>query len=255
MPDSFRLFSHRQLKGGRNMKPSVFTLLMYVFALVPGMLLGFYFARRKLFFPQHKYVMTTVTIVNWILILFLMVASYRTLVLPYNILEDVRRIVPTIHLITGGIAQLLATYLVILMWTERTRFEKILPYRIKKIKTPMRITLGLWLVTIALGVVIFAMWYPTALSGGDAPVVTEEPASTEEPSSTESAEASAEPAMTESAEASAEPAMTESAEASAEPASTESAEATTEPASTESAEASAEPAMTEEATPATTETP
>jgi uncharacterized membrane protein YozB (DUF420 family) len=213
------------IKGGRNMKPSVFTLLMYVFALVPGMLLGFYFARRKMFVPQHKYVMTTVTIVNWILILFLMVASYRTLVLPYNILEDARRIVPTIHLITGGIAQLLATYLVILMWTERTRFEKILPYRIKKIKTPMRITLGLWLVTIALGVVIFAMWYPTALSGGDAPVVTEEPAMTEEtsaePSSTESAEASAEPSSTESAEASAEPAMTEETSAEATPATTE----------------------------------
>jgi uncharacterized membrane protein YozB (DUF420 family) len=175
------------------------TLLAYIFVLMPGMLLGFYFARRKMFQPYHKLTMTTVTIVNWVLILWLMVVSYAQGVLPNlpSRLVEPTFLLPTIHLITGAIAQFTATYLVILMWTERTRFEKLLPYRIKNIKTPMRVTLALWLTTIALGVAIYAVWYASPSSNSDAQAIsTEEPAATEDANALSTEEA---PAATEAA--------------------------------------------------------
>jgi hypothetical protein len=45
-------------------------LVAYVFLLIPLMLIGFGFARRKLFVPHHKLVMTIITIANWFLIHF-----------------------------------------------------------------------------------------------------------------------------------------------------------------------------------------
>ena len=181
------------------------TLLAYVLVLAPGMLLGFFFARRKMFVPHHKLVMTTIVIVNWVLILLLMAVSYRNFVAP-ALAEgktDLVYLLPAAHLITGAVAQLLATYLVILMWTERTRFERLLPYRIKRIKTPMRITLGLWLATILLGVGIYLAWYtPGAQAGDDTPP----PVATEEAPAPDDAEEADAPLATEEAP---EPAATE----------------------------------------------
>ena len=181
------------------------TLLAYVLVLAPGMLLGFFFSRRKMFVPHHKLVMTTIVIVNWVLILLLMAVSYRNFVAP-ALAEgktDLVYLLPAAHLITGAVAQLLATYLVILMWTERTRFERLGPYRIKRIKTPMRLTLGLWLATILLGVGIYLTWYtPSAQAGDDAPppVATEEapaPDATEEAPAPDATEEAPDPAATE----------------------------------------------------------
>lgn len=168
----------------------VITLLAYIVVLLPGMLLGYYFARTKRFSPQHKFVMTAVTIVNWVLILWLMLTSYTQGVLP-NLASNLTQpqyLLPTLHAITGGLAQLLATYLVILMWTENTALSWILPYRIQNIKRPMRITLGLWLTTIALGVAIFAVWYALPTTGSsEQPTVTQEAVSDADPAATEAA--------------------------------------------------------------------
>ncbi len=200
------------------------TLIIYLVVLVPLMLLGFYFARRKMFFPHHKMVMTGVVILNWILILAVMVGSFRSGVMPGlpGSLSDIRILLPTIHLLTGAIAQLTATYLVILMWTERTPYEKLVPFRIKKIKTPMRVTLSLWLITVLLGFGIYGTWYggSSAAENSPEPVVTEDAAevATEavvEPQATEDAvvtEAVVEPQATEDAvatEAAPDPAATE----------------------------------------------
>lgn len=172
------------------------TLLAYIVVLVPGILLGFFFARRKRF-NSHRAVMTIVTITNWVLIILLMSISYRDFVAPALSAgdTDIRTLLPLIHLITGGIAQLLATYLVILMWTEGGPMERAVLFRIKRIKTPMRLTLSLWLVTVLLGVGIYFTWYggpPTVQAEGTAPVATEEsaaPAVTEEAIAEEATEA------------------------------------------------------------------
>ncbi len=125
--------------------------LAYVVLIVPAMLVGFMFARRKMFEPYHKFTMTTITIVNWLLIIFVMFVSYRDYVLPEipKNLGQLNILIPTLHLIPGLLAQLLATYLVIRMW-----FEKQLPewFKVKKIKLVMRTTLALWLLTFIIGI-------------------------------------------------------------------------------------------------------
>lgn len=144
------------------------TLLAYVLLIVPGMLAGFVLARRRLFVPHHKLVMTAITIVNWFLILFLMVVSYSQGVaseVPQG-LAKLPILSPTVHLLFGAAAQALATYLVIRMWLENVLPDFML---VKNIKRMMRLTLVLWLVTVALGVVTYVAWYVTPADAQPAP--------------------------------------------------------------------------------------
>jgi uncharacterized membrane protein YozB (DUF420 family) len=192
------------------------TLLIYILLLAPAMIIGFIFARRKMFAPYHKFTMTGITIFNWILIIIIMAVSYSRYVAPSlpGYLSDVRGAVATLHLLTGLIAQLLATYLVIMMWTERTPLEKAVPFRFKNIKRPMRLTLALWLTTVVLGIGIYLTWY-VAAPGGD----TGTPIATEEAPNAISTEA-ADPAATEQVSGGSNDTYPASTEA-ADPASTE----------------------------------
>lgn len=175
-------------------------LVAYILVLIPAMLLGFVFARRKMFVPHHKYVMTSIVTLNWILIITIMAVSYFDSVAP-NLADnssDFSLILPTIHLVTGGLAQLLATYLALRMW-----FEKSLPdwIKVRNIKLFMRLTLALWLVTALLGIGIYARWYlGSSDDGGETPipVTTEEPGVTA-PTSTEEPGSAPAPASTEDA--------------------------------------------------------
>jgi uncharacterized membrane protein YozB (DUF420 family) len=184
------------------------TLLFFLVILVPAMLLGFSFARRKMFRPQHKYTMTAITAVIWLFIVFLMIVSYRTWVAPAELggpfSGDPAHIIPTVHLITGGIAQILATYLLILMWTEKSRLSWVVPrfLRTTHIKPIMRTTLTLWLVAVALGVGIFLTWYAPGSAPAAPPEATEAPdvAATEEVEAAETEAAEVEPVETEEAE-------------------------------------------------------
>lgn len=212
------------------------TLVAYLLILIPLMVIGFIFARGKRFEPHHKLVMTTVTLANWALIFIVMLVTYTEAVAPGvpDNLGERDYWLPTLHLITGGTAQLLATYLLTRMW-----FENSLPawYKIRNIKRPMRLTLGLWVFTAALGITMYAMWYTgDAVASGDVP-----------PISTEEAPEEATPEATESVDA---PLSTEEAPE----ATPESAEAplSTEEAPTETATPDA-PLSTEEPEPITTE--
>lgn len=165
------------------------TLILYFFLLLPGMLLGYFFARRKKYEPHHKLTMTAVVILNWILIAVVMLVSYRDGVLIFltgsnaaRFAGDPRIALPTIHGVLGAVAQLLATYLAIRMW-----FEKVLPswLMVKRIKRYMRFTLALWIVTITLGALIYVSWYINPLQvRAMQPIVTVEPGSTLEPGMT-----------------------------------------------------------------------
>ncbi len=199
------------------MTTSTIVLLIYLLFLVPAMLVGFGFARRKLFRPHHKMVMTTITLVNWALIIAVMIGSYGGNVAPYlsTGISQPSLLLPTLHLITGAIAQVLATYLVILMW-----FEKSLPKFMvtHKIKTPMRLTLSLWLITAVLGLGIYIVWNAPASSADSlAPVATDEVPvatdvvptdSTTEPVMTEESVSDDEPVMTDEPVETEEPVMT-----------------------------------------------
>ncbi len=170
------------------MNRSDLILLAYVILIVPAMLVGFFFARRKMFEPYHKFTMTTITIVNWILILVVMLPTYLSL--PRDPSQP-HFLVPTIHLIPGAIAQILATYLVIRMW-----FEKQLPnwFKVQNIKLFMRTTLTLWIITALLGVLNWAVLTRGFLSNPNvAPgaISTEQaaPSGTQSAAGTESANA------------------------------------------------------------------
>lgn len=171
------------------------SLLAYIFLLVPLMLYGYVAARRHLFVPQHKYAMTFVTVLNWAIIAYLMAVSYSGAVPFYSGRDPNQLILPTLHLITGAIAQILATVSLVRMW-----FEYRLPValRYEPIKPPMRLTLALWLITALLGIGIYITWYgvplqprpesPAALPTPEAtPQATEDPNATTAPRATEEA--------------------------------------------------------------------
>ena len=134
------------------------TLLAYLLLIVPGMLAGFIFARRKHFEPHHKLVMTAVTLFNWVLIAFLMAVSYRDGVAP-EVPQGLGRLpilVPSVHLVLGATAQLLATYLVLRMWLENRLPRWLL---LRRFKNLMRLTLALWLATATFGALTYTVWY------------------------------------------------------------------------------------------------
>jgi uncharacterized membrane protein YozB (DUF420 family) len=133
----------------------------YILLLVPGMLIGFVFARRQMFAPHHKGFMTAVTLLNWAIILYLMAVSYSAAVEFSKTGGTSNIVLPTIHLITGLAAQIIATVSLIRMWFERNLPKSL---RYEPIKPQMRLTLALWLVTAVLGVSIYIMWYGVPFS-------------------------------------------------------------------------------------------
>ncbi|MFZ4814257.1 MAG: hypothetical protein ACOYL5_06970 [Phototrophicaceae bacterium] len=137
--------------------PADITLLAYILILLPLMGVGFAYARGKNF-NNHKLVMTSVTILNWVLISWVMIGSYAGGVAPRLATNptDISVLLPTGHFLLGAAAQLLATYLVIRMW-----FEKQLPQalKVKNIKLYMRLALGGWVAAALGGIAVYTIWY------------------------------------------------------------------------------------------------
>ncbi len=154
--------------GTKASTASDLSLLAFIFLLVPLMLIGFRYARRNMFAPHHKFVMTTVTVANWGIILYLMAVSYSAGVAPGipDKLNQPFYLLPSFHLLTGLTAQLIATVSVIRMW-----FEYRLPtwLRYEPIKPQMRLTLALWLITALLGIATYLNWYGVPFSAGARP--------------------------------------------------------------------------------------
>jgi uncharacterized membrane protein YozB (DUF420 family) len=162
-----------------------FTLVAYLLLIIPLMILGFIFARRNLHRPHHKWAMTLVTAVNWVLIIFLMFAAYRFDVAPNfsQQPDNTRYLLPVVHGILGIPAQLLATFVVIRMFLEdrnvaraKARGEKDTSrYWFRSAKPVMRLTLILWLLTASLGVISYLTRYEIipafALSGNVPPPI------------------------------------------------------------------------------------
>lgn len=169
------------------------TLLAYLLLLIPGMIAGLVFARRGQHRPHHKTAMIVITAINWVLIIFLMIAVYRTDVAANFPAQPgvPRYLMPTIHALFGLPAQLLATFIVVRMLREdsqvaaaKGRGEKdVSRYWWKSAKPIMRLTLALWLITASLGVITYLVRYnvlPTAGSAVIDPAATAEPAATPE---------------------------------------------------------------------------
>jgi hypothetical protein len=164
------------------------TLLAYLLLIIPGMIVGSLFARWGLHRPHHKWAMTIITIVNWVLILTLMIAAYR-----FDVAENVtqtpgmpRYLLPTVHALFGVPAQALATFIVVRMFIEdyqvaraKARGERdTRRYWFRGAKWTMRLSLALWLITASFGVASYLVRYnviPTPAGGGaPAPISTPE---------------------------------------------------------------------------------
>lgn len=182
------------------------TLLAYLLLIVPGMIAGFVFARQGKHRPQHKYAMIVITLVNWLLIIFLMIVAYR-----FDVVGNIgsqpgnpRYLIPTIHGVLGLVAQVLATYIIYRMLREDSQVaaakargakkEELRQYWFLNAKSFMRATIILWLLTSLLGIVNYVVRYDLLPNvGGGAPIVTEEP----EPATTPEVVVTPEVVMTE----------------------------------------------------------
>lgn len=183
------------------------TLLAYILLIVPGMVGGFVFARRGKHRPQHRNTMITITVVNWLLIIFLMIVAYR-----FDVAGNIgsqpgnpRYLVPSIHGVLGLIAQLLATYVIYRMLREDSQVaaakargakkEELRRYWFVNAKPFMRATIALWLITSLLGIVNYVVRYDLLpnVGGSAAPIATEEP----EPATTPEVVATSEVVTTE----------------------------------------------------------
>ena len=192
-----------------------YLLAIYILLIVPAMFIGRIFARRQMYVPQHKYTMTTLVMLNWLFIIFVMLRTYSAAVEP-NLSAGLTRanvFIPTLHGIFGLVSQLLATYLVIRMWFENQLPEWI---KVKFIKRYMITLLVMWFLTISLGILTWAIIDHGFLKSADAQ-------SNGQPAATPAATANATPAAT----ADATPAATANATAPATPAAT--VQATTVP--------------------------
>lgn len=165
------------------------TLLTYLFIIIPSMVAGFVFARRKKHRPHHRNTMMGITLANWVFILVLMVFA-----LTYDVTDNVgdqtgnsRYLFPAIHAALGLTAQVLATYVIYRMLKEdrhvaqaKQRGEKDLArYWFTSAKPFMRTTLGLWFATSTLGVASYMIRYEVVEpirfdDSNKGPVATEE---------------------------------------------------------------------------------
>jgi len=123
--------------------------------LIAGLGVGAFLARSGRI-PAHQYNQTSWVLFNTLLVLFIMVVSFSQNVvsqMPAD-LQKAYGLFAFIHAVFGAAAVCCAVYLIL-------RMNKLLPaaWRIKKWKRLMRITLALYALVGAGGLLIYYVWY------------------------------------------------------------------------------------------------
>lgn len=120
--------------------------------LIGGMILA-----RTRHYTIHKYVQSSVILLNLPLIAFIMVPSFRDQVEPYvpGQMGTAFYWVASFHAVVGVTAQLLGLYIITAAGT------KLLPerFRFQNYKLWMRSMLTLWWVVVLLGIGVYYVWY------------------------------------------------------------------------------------------------
>lgn len=121
-----------------------------------ALLVGMSLARRKNF-RAHKYVQSSVMILNLAMIFLIMAPSFHKQVQPQvpGGLRQAYYLVPYVHAALGTIAEVLGLYIVLVAAT------KILPrgLRFKRYKPWMRAELAIWWLVVLIGVSTYYVWY------------------------------------------------------------------------------------------------
>jgi len=160
----FQLLSNSQLKATVVVsglpKPVPLGALLNAAAqvvMIVALLFGWRFARVK-DFRRHRRVQTTVVMVNWLMILFVMAVAFFGPEVTGNpkSTSDPIVLAEIAHGIVGGLTALSGGYLVF-----RMVFERALPawIKVKNFKRMMQITIVVWLLVALGGLGIFAMKY------------------------------------------------------------------------------------------------
>jgi len=138
------------------------TASLIIQIIVFFMLLYGYLLKRKQKFRQHGIVMASALIIHLIMIFYVMIPSFVYAVVPHYILvapQEIVSIIGLIHGILGPIAVVLGIGLVA-TW----RFQKNVEgcFKRKKFMLP---TLAFWLATLALGIMLYAIFIGPLIAG------------------------------------------------------------------------------------------
>ena len=158
---------HTGIFGTRANLVADFNLIAEIVLLV-GLVAGYIFALSK-HVSAHQYNQTTWVLFNIVLVIFIMIGSYATQVIPgmpANLLKA-RTIISTLHAILGSITILCAVYILL-------RMNGLLPkpLRIKWWKNLMRFTLGMYLLVGFFGLGTYLVWYVIPLGATDTKIQT-----------------------------------------------------------------------------------
>ncbi|MGB6499844.1 MAG: hypothetical protein WBG19_00365 [Thermoplasmata archaeon] len=135
---------------------------------IAGLLLVGMFVVRAGHVRLHKYIQSSMILVNIPVVLAWMVPQYLTYVLP-DLGSEISQpyyYLPTIALVAGSLAELLGIYILLVAGTN------LLPerYRFRRYKLWMRTELGLWWTVVVIGLLTYYFWYvsvaPSSGSGG-----------------------------------------------------------------------------------------
>ena len=130
--------------------------LVVQLAMGLALLVGAFLARRKQF-RAHKYCQSSVMLLNLVMIFLIMAPSFHKQVQPQlpGGLKETYYLVPYVHAILGGIAEVLGIYIVLVA------LRKLVPkkLRFKRYKPWMRTELALWWVVVLIGVCTYYVWY------------------------------------------------------------------------------------------------
>jgi len=135
-----------------------------------ALLAGMFLARRRRF-RAHKYCQASVMMLNLIMIALIMAPSFHHQVQPHFPagLRETYYLIPYIHAILGGLAELLGLYIVLVAATnilpQRLRFRRFKPW--------MRTELALWWIVILIGLATYYVWYVKPLHQAAAPQTTQ----------------------------------------------------------------------------------
>jgi uncharacterized membrane protein YozB (DUF420 family) len=129
--------------------------LVAALLVLAGLVVGFAAVRAKNV-AAHQYIQTAMVLLFLVLIVFIMEVSFWRNVSPGipGQIGEASYGMPALHAAIGGLAEICGLYLVLLM-------NGLIPKRlqVRRYKTLMRITLGLFILVAALGVATYYIWY------------------------------------------------------------------------------------------------
>jgi uncharacterized membrane protein YozB (DUF420 family) len=124
------------------------------------LLLAGMFVVRRGHVRLHKYIQSSMVLVNIPVVLAWMVPQYLRYVLPGlpGEIAEPYYLLPTIALFAGALAEGLGIYILLAAGTG------LIPerYRFRRYKLWMRTELSLWWLVVVLGLLIYYVWYPHA---------------------------------------------------------------------------------------------